>query len=48
MPQLKRFENAAQLLRHIAAETDRPLDELWDEYTEQRGPVSETIGRGRD
>jgi RNAse (barnase) inhibitor barstar len=30
--QLRRFENKAQLLRHIAAETGTDLDILWDEY----------------
>lgn len=33
--QLKRFENKAQLLRHIADETGTDIDTLWDEYEEQ-------------
>ena len=35
--QLKRFENKAQLIRHIHDETDIPIDELWDEYNRQYG-----------
>lgn len=34
--QLKRFENKAQLLRHIADETGVDIDVLWDEYESQR------------
>lgn len=30
--QLQRFENKAQLLRHISNETGKDLDTLWDEY----------------
>ena len=30
--QLRRFENKAQLLRHIADETGTDLDTLWSEY----------------
>ena len=30
--QLKRFENKAQLIRHVHAETGVPIDELWDQY----------------
>ena len=33
--QLHRFENRAQLLRHIADETGRDIDTLWDEYEAQ-------------
>jgi len=33
--QLKRFENKAQLLRHIANETGADLDTLWDSYDAQ-------------
>ena len=33
--QLQRFENKAQLLRHIAEETGRDLDSLWEEYDEK-------------
>jgi hypothetical protein len=35
MPQLKRFENHAHLIRHIHQETGKPIDELWDELEEQ-------------
>jgi hypothetical protein len=31
-----RFENKVQLIRHIAEETGRPIDELWDEFDEKR------------
>ncbi len=33
--QLRRFENRAQLLRHIAEETGTDIDTLWDEYEAQ-------------
>jgi hypothetical protein len=33
--QLRRFENKAQLLRHISEETDTDIDTLWDEYEAQ-------------
>ena len=33
--QLRRFENRAQLLRHIAEETGTDIDTLWDEYESQ-------------
>jgi len=33
--QLRRFENRAQLLRHISAETGTDIDTLWDEYEAQ-------------
>ena len=33
--QLRRFENKAQLLRHISEETGRDIDTLWDEYEAQ-------------
>jgi RNAse (barnase) inhibitor barstar len=33
--QLRRFENRAQLLRHIADETGTDIDTLWDEYEAQ-------------
>jgi len=33
--QLQRFENPAQLLRHIADETGTDIDTLWDEYESQ-------------
>lgn len=33
--QLKRFENKAQLLRHIASTTDADIDDLWDDYDRQ-------------
>ena len=33
--QLKRFENRAQLLRHIADETGTNISTLWDEYERQ-------------
>lgn len=33
--QLKRFENRAQLLRHIAEETGTDIDVLWDQYESQ-------------
>lgn len=33
--QLKRFENKAQLIRHISAETGKNIDELWDSYDNQ-------------
>lgn len=33
--QLRRFENKAQLLRHIAEETGTDIDTLWDAYEEQ-------------
>jgi hypothetical protein len=29
---LKRFENPAQLIRHIHEETGVPKDDLWDRY----------------
>jgi hypothetical protein len=32
---LKRFENHAQLIRHIHDETDVPKDELWDRLQEE-------------
>jgi hypothetical protein len=35
MGQLKRFENRAQLLRHIAAETGADIDDLWEQYDDQ-------------
>lgn len=35
MSQLKRFENKAQLIRHIHQETGTPIDELWEAYDEQ-------------
>ncbi len=35
MGQLRRFENKAQLLRHIHNETGTPIEELWDSYDEQ-------------
>jgi hypothetical protein len=33
--QLRRFENRAQLLRHISEETGTDIDTLWDEYEAQ-------------
>ena len=33
--QLRRFENKAQLLRHISEETGTDIDTLWDEYEAQ-------------
>ncbi len=36
MSQLKRFENKAQLLRHIAEESGVDIDRLWDEYDRQQ------------
>jgi hypothetical protein len=33
--QLRRFENKAQLLRHISAETGTDIDTLWDKYEAQ-------------
>lgn len=33
--QLKRFENPAQLIRHVHQETGVPTDELWDQYESQ-------------
>jgi len=33
--QLHRFENRAQLLRHISEETGTDIDTLWDEYEAQ-------------
>ena len=33
--QLRRFENTAQLLRHISEETGTDIDTLWDEYRAQ-------------
>jgi len=33
--QLKRFENKAQLLRHIAETEDVDIDDLWDQYEQQ-------------
>jgi len=33
--QLRRFENRAQLLRHISAETGTDIDTLWGEYEAQ-------------
>lgn len=33
--QLKRFENKAQLLRHIAETEGVDIDTLWDEYDRQ-------------
>jgi len=38
MPQLKRFENKAQLLRQIHSETGVGMDELWDDYERQVEP----------
>ena len=35
MSQLKRFENKAQLIRHIHKETGVPIDELWESYDNQ-------------
>lgn len=35
MSQLKRFENKAQLLRHIANETGEDIETLWDSYEAQ-------------
>jgi hypothetical protein len=35
MSSLKRFENHAQLIRHISEETGRPENELWDELDEK-------------
>ena len=35
MGTIKRFENPAQLIRHIADETDTSEDELWNEYKRQ-------------
>jgi hypothetical protein len=35
MSQLKRFENHAQLIRHIHNETGIPKDELWERLEEQ-------------
>lgn len=33
--QIKRFENKAQLIRHIHQETGVSIDELWDQYEAQ-------------
>jgi hypothetical protein len=33
--QLRRFENKAQLLRHISGETGTDIGTLWDEYDAQ-------------
>lgn len=33
--QWKRFENKAQLLRHIANESGRDIGALWNEYERQ-------------
>jgi hypothetical protein len=33
--QLKRFENHAQLIRHIHEESGVPKDELWEQLDEQ-------------
>lgn len=33
--QLKRFENKAQLLRHISESEGVDIDELWEEYDRQ-------------
>ncbi len=32
---IKRFENRAQLIRHIHQETGKPINELWDELERQ-------------
>lgn len=33
--QLRRFENKAQLLRHIEETTDADMETLWEEYEKQ-------------
>jgi len=38
MPQIKRFENKAQLLRQIHDETGVEMDELWNKYERQVNP----------
>lgn len=35
MGQLKRFSNKAQLLRYIAAHSDKDIQTLWEEYNKQ-------------
>lgn len=35
MKRLKRFENKAQLLRHIASTEDTDIDDLWKQYEQQ-------------
>jgi len=33
--QLHRFENKAQLLRHISEETGTDIEDLWEQYEEE-------------
>jgi hypothetical protein len=35
MSSIKRFENRAQLVRHIHQETGKPIDELWEKLEQE-------------